>query len=265
MAFADFAKRAEKLLSDRSPAILTAIGVTGTLTAVYLTGKATFKAAEILGNAEMARSIEGATEDWVNDQTEPLDLKEKAELVWKLYIPAATTVVMTIACIIAANRIGTRQTAAMAAAYSTAERLAKEYKAKVVETVGAKKEQKINDDLNQDRVNRYPVDRQTLIIAGGGDTRCFDVASKRLFTSDLETIRSVVNDLNAQMINDYYLTLNDFYQAVGLEPVLLGEKAGWNTGKLIELKYSAVLMDDGVPCLAIEFATEPVGDFDKYF
>ena len=41
-------KQAEKFASDNSPAILTALGLTGVLTTAYLSGKASFNAYDIL-------------------------------------------------------------------------------------------------------------------------------------------------------------------------------------------------------------------------
>ncbi len=87
MTFHELVKKSEKPITDNSPAILTAIGVTGTLTTAYLTGKATFKAAEIL-QAEF-------------EEYRPCTTKEKAQFVWKLYIPAARRVPIRLAVTIA--------------------------------------------------------------------------------------------------------------------------------------------------------------------
>ncbi len=69
MTFHEFAKRTEKLVADNSPAILTAWGVTGTLTTAYLTGKASFRAADLLAKDERRRGF--------IDQSGELEIKEK--------------------------------------------------------------------------------------------------------------------------------------------------------------------------------------------
>src|ERR1700712_2735448 len=94
----ELARQAKKAISDNSPAILTALGVTGTLTVAYLTSKATFKAAEIIAAEVTLREDEGDT---------PLDTWDKVDLVWKQYIPAAGIAAMTVAAIVGANHIST--------------------------------------------------------------------------------------------------------------------------------------------------------------
>lgn len=54
MDFGFLAKRAEKLVADNSPAILSAVGATGVAITAFLVGKATFRAAKILSDEEAA-------------------------------------------------------------------------------------------------------------------------------------------------------------------------------------------------------------------
>lgn len=105
----------EKFVVDNSPAILTGIGVVGTISTAFLTGRAAFKAAQIL-----------ETEHWrnaQNPQSRPLTQREELELVWEEFIPPVIVGIITIAAIIGSNRIGSRRTAALAAAYSISEKV----------------------------------------------------------------------------------------------------------------------------------------------
>jgi hypothetical protein len=144
----ELAKQVKQAIADNSPAILTALGVTGTLTVAYLTGKATFKAAEILSEETTRRKI---------DDDPELDGWDKVDLVWKQYVPAAGIAAMTIAAIISANHISTRRVAAFASAYSFAEKGFAQYKDKVLEKVGEKKEQDIRDEVAKQRLDRKSV------------------------------------------------------------------------------------------------------------
>src|SRR5690349_16488674 len=149
-------KRAEKLAIDNSPALLTAIGVAGTLSTAYLVGKASFKAAALIEQEQARLNL--------FEKSHPLENKEKLQLVWKEYAPAIATGALTISCIIGANRIGSKRAAAMAAAYSLSEKAYAEYRDKVVEKIGEKKEQAARDELAQDRVNANPVSTNNVII-----------------------------------------------------------------------------------------------------
>jgi len=258
MDFGALAKRAGKIARDNSPAILTAIGVTGVVTTAYLTGKATFKAAEILREAEEIRKTEFGGPGF-EPGDEELMWNDKFELVWKLYIPAAGSAVMTASAIIFANRIGNRRVAALISAYNISEKAFEEYRDKVLEKMGPKREQTVKDEIAQDRVTKNPVSKsQLVVIQNGGATLCMDLHSGRYFNSDMETIRKAVNDLNAQVINESYASLTDFWDRLGLPRTAESDEIGWSTDRLLEVDYSATLDEHGKPCMTIGFRASPI-------
>jgi hypothetical protein len=250
------AKRFGKVAADNSPAILTGLGVTGTLTAVFLTGKATFKAAEIISEAEANREYEGEPD---------LELKDKVELVWKYYVPAAGTTLLAIACMVAANHVGVRRAAALASAYNIAQRGFDEYKDKVVEKLGEQKEQKLRDELAQDRVTKNPPSKSTMIVTGTGEHLCKDEWSGRYFECEIETIKAAVNDINFQIIHQDYASLSDFYDLLQLPHTSQSDEMGWNNEKKLEVDYSYTSDDKGRPCLAFSFNVVPVRGYCHYF
>lgn len=242
-------KRLEKTVADNSPAILTGMAVVGTLTTAYLTGKATFKAADII-------RIENLHRD--DRHEDDLGVKDASLLVWKLYIPAVTSAAFTCTAIICANRIGTRRATALAAAYSISERAFDEYKEKVVEKLGQGREREIHEKLAQERAEKAK--NTEVIITGTGEVLCYDTITGRLFKSDMEKLRKAQNDLNEQLINNVYASLGDFYNLIGLPATPYSEEVGWNTDKLLEITFSSVLID-GVPCIALEYSVSPVRDY----
>ena len=254
MAFSDFARRAGKLAADNSPAILTAIGVTGTLTTAYLTGKATFKAAEVIAENE---------HEFGNGLSFQMGSRDKVELVWKLYIPAASTAVLTVGAIVFANRIGTRRAAALAAAYSISERAIEEYKAKVVERMGVTKEQAVRDEIAQDRVKRNPVSRE-VIVTGKGEVLFYESFTGRYFTSTIQAMDSAVNEINAQIISDNYAALTDFYYKIGLAKTSMSDEVGWSAPTLLKVQYSTTIAEDERPCIVIDFEAGPIRDYDRF-
>jgi hypothetical protein len=249
MVFEELTKRLGKFTADNSPAILTGIAVAGTITTAYLTGKASVKAAEILRDEAIRWDV----------PTRELKPKYVVEAVWKLYIPAVSSAALTVACIVGANQIGTRRATAMAAAYSLTERAYAEYKDKVVEKIGSNKERALRDEIQQDRVNNYPASRE--IIVSGLDVLCYDKFTGRYFSSDMETLKKAQNDTNYQVNNEYYASLTDFYNRIGLRPTGMSDEVGWNSDRLLELSFSSVISEDGRPCLAFEFVVVPVRGF----
>lgn len=258
MPISDVAKNIEKFALNNSPAILTSIAVTGTLTTAVLAGKASFKAAALIAEAESELVPVG---EEAIDRRGPLENKEKFELVWTLYIPTVGACLTTVMSIIAVNQIGSRRTAAMAAAYSVTEKAFGEYREKVVTKLGEKKEQAVRDEIAQDRVDANPPTPQQLIMVGDTEVLCYDQFSGRYFNSTMETIKQGQNDINFQIINEGYASLNDFYEAIGLEHLNVGDEFGWSTEKRLEVKISTVLSKDSRPCIAVDYYTSPFKDY----
>jgi hypothetical protein len=219
---------------------MTAIAVGGTLTTAFLASKASFKAAELIHEEESSQGY-----DLPNGR---LDTREKAELVWKLYIPAAGTAVLTVTAIIMSHHISSRRAAAMAAAFSISEKAFVEYREKVIDKMGEKKEQSVRDEIAQDRLNRNPVGQQ-LVIVGSGDVLCYDAYIDRYFTSNMETLRKAQNDINFQVLNDHYASLSDFYDLLGLPHAQVSENVGWNLDKEFE-RYDMKTVEVTLPEVA---------------
>ena len=252
------ASKAEKIVTDNSPLILTSLGVAGTITTAVLTGKASFKAAELIHD----NTLEKKANTPPGERTF-ITYKENVQLTWTLYIPAVATGVMTISTIVLANQIGTRRTAAMAAAYTITDRAFTEYKEKVVEKIGENKEREVRDEIAQDRVNRGSGSQEIVVITDTNKVMCHDAYSNQFFMSDMETIRKAENTINQQILHSDYATVSDLYSYIdadGLEPTSISGDMGWNTDKFLEISYSTTMYKDKTPCISIDFATVPVRD-----
>lgn len=245
------ARKAGKVAAENSPTVLTAIGVTGTLATAYLTGKATIKAKQIL-------------DDWDSDLSQampehnpPMTSQEKVKYVWKEFVPAAGVAVVTIACIVAANRIGARRVAALATAYTIAEKAAHQYADKVVETIGKKKDENIRAAVAQDELDRHPISRETVFVEGGGSDLFRDSWSGRYFNSTKVALEKAAVEINRQLNNDYSATLSDFYDLVGLDRTQESDDIGWNSDCHLELEFNWASTADDRPCGVIRFRTVP--------
>lgn len=249
----------KKAAVDNSPLILTGVAVTGVVTTSVLAVKATFKAADTL-QVEYAVLL---AEVGSVDRMAPLTNRYKVELVWKHYIPAALTGVVTIACIVGANTINTKRNAALVSLYSITETALKEYKDKVVETIGDAKEKQIGDAVAADRIDRNPVGVNEVFITGSGDQLCYDDLSGRYFRSDIEAIRKAQNDINVMVINEMCASQNEFYNMIGLSDSAFGEEVGWTTDNLLDIHFTSHIAE-GKPCLALNYTTSPVRNFHKF-
>lgn len=239
-----------------SPEILTGVGIAGMVTTTILAVRATPKALLILEEERVYREE--------NEET-PITKLDTVKLTWKYYIPAAVTGVTSIACLIGASSVNARRNAALATAYNISRTALNEYKSKVVETIGEKKEQSIRENINQDRINNNPVSTNEVYITSNGENLCYDALSGRYFKSSIDKIDKAVNALNKDMISTMYVSLSEFYDAIGLEHTKNSDYLGWNINQegLIDISYGAQVADNGQPCIVVDYMVGPRYEFDK--
>ena len=239
-----------------SPEILTGIGIAGMITTTVLAVRATPKALQLI---EQAGYEKGSDENPTMDmEFTSLTTVETIKVVWKCYIPSAVVGITSILCLIGASSVNVRRNAALATAYTLSETAMREYRDKVVKTIGEKKERSVRDAIAKDKIEQNPVTNSEVIITDKGDTLCFDMLSGRYFKSDIEKLRKGINELNRLMLSDGYVSLNDFYYEIGLENIKIGDTIGWNYDKgLVDIDFSSHLAADGTPCLAINFSIAP--------
>lgn len=249
-----FLKNSQKFLLDNSPAILTAIGVVGTVTTAVLSARAAVQATEIIREARHDASL-------MNRQ-EP-DLRERAALTWDVWLPPVLSGGLTVGATIGSNYVSSRRITALAAAYAIAERAFDEYRDKVKERIGDRRERSIRDDIAQDRVDRNPVSASHVHVTGNGDVLCYDAYTGRYFYSTMEDLRRAQNDINYSVINHSYASLTDFYGLIGLDQTKFSDEIGWNVDNLLEIQFSTTLSDDGRPCMVVDFRTAPVRYFNR--
>ncbi len=245
-------------ISKHSPEILTGIGIAGMVATTVMAVKATPKALTLI-EAERDRR-----EEAVNDGIDPMTKTEIVKTAWKCYIPATVTGVMSIACLIGASSVNAKRNAALVAAYTLSDSALKEYRDKVVETIGEKKEHVIRDKVAEDRVKSNPVGANEIIVTKNGNTKCYDILSGRYFTSDMNKIKDAEIEINRLIITDMYASLNEFYDQIGLSNIPLGDQLGWkiDDGKL-EIYFSSVLDAEGEPCLSIDYNVAPKYGFSS--
>lgn len=247
-----------RAITKNSPTILTALGAAGVVATVILAIKATPKALEVLEMEDRFRE-----EEWKNnrDSGDPRTTLETIELTWKLYIPTATMGLTTIACIIGANHISMRRNAALASLFTITETALKEYQAKVVEQIGEKKAEKIQSEIAQDHLDNNQTTQQSIIITGGGDYLVFDQFSSRYFRTNIDKVQRAANTYNQKLLREGWLSINYFYDELGLEEVELYQEYGWIAERgLLDIKtYSKVATIEGKqePCMVIDYHVTP--------
>lgn len=254
----NFARNVKLSLSKHSPEILIGLGITGMITTTVLAVKGTPKALALIEEKKEELNVEKLT---------PV---ETVKTTWKCYVPAVITGAVSVACFVGSHSVSARRSAAWATAYKLSESAFSDYREKVVETIGEKKERTVKDKVSEKQIQEHPKSNTEVVVTGKGKTLCFDPLSSRYFYSDLEKIKRAANklnyDINTAAFMNEGVTLNDFYEEIGLPGTMTGDGLGWNlnTG-LIDIYPSAQLVEgdeehEGEPCLVLNFNNPPKYD-----
>lgn len=249
-----FVQDTKLALTKHTPDILVGAGIAGMLTTTVLAVAATPKALRLIEEKKKEEDVD------------KLPAMEVVKTTWKCYIPAAIMATVSTTCIVGASAKYMKRNTALAAAYKLSETALAEYREKVVETIGEKKERAIRDDIDKDRIEKNPVSKNEVIITEKGKTLCYDHLSGRYFHSDIDLIRRAANKLTREMAIGIgnYVSLNDFYDEIDLDHIPLGDELGWTIEKgIIDPEFSSHITDDGRPCLVLGFVTPPVRDFSR--
>lgn len=240
--------KTKSAISKHSPEILTSIGIASMITSTVLAVKATPKAVAIIQNEKKKK--------------EKLTVLDIVKCSWKEYIPTISCGIGGIVCIVSGCKINNKRSAALATAYAISEKTLRTYRDKVIETIGEKKEKNIRQSIQQDEIDKNPPIESKIILTQKGTTLIKDEYSGRYFRSDLDAIRKASNELNRQMLHNNYISLNQWYNSIGLEIVKDGYHLGWNIDNgLIELDFGTCLVGDE-PCITMDYSRAPKPNYD---
>lgn len=238
--------------SKHGPEILTGIGIAGMITTTVLAVKATPKALQLI------------QEEKYDLDVDKLTVAETVKAAWKPYIPAIVTGTVSTACLIGASSVNLRRNAALATAYKLSETAFNEYKEKVVETIGEKKEEIVKDKVAKAKMEKDPVSKSEIIVTGTGDHLCYDSISGRYFKSNTNKIKSAVNELNERMFNEMYISLSELYDELNLDHTAVSDDLGWNIENgIIKIDFSYQPADDDTPCLVLNYNVAPKYDYNR--
>lgn len=241
--------KAYRSLKDKSPEIFSVGAIAGVITTATLSVKC-YKNA----TSTMKRHGKVSSE---TDNTQSTTRLEYIKLTWKDYAPAVASSALTIFAIVASNRLARRKQVALTLAYTAAQKALSEFVEQTDTQFGPNKVEKIRDAIAADHIKHN--DAHSSVVLQDQESLCFDGWSGRYFAAKLETVKKAQNDLNYLLISGYdtFITLNQFYEMIGLDYVSQGDALGWDLDSRIELIFSAQLTDDGRPAIHISFKDAP--------
>lgn len=239
-------------LSKRSPLIMTALGIAGSIGAVATAFKVAPKAADVL------KQVKENNPDLSKGRLLWEETKAVAPLVWPTVVMEATS----IGCALCSYKINTKRLSTLAAAYALSESRFSDYQNQVIKQIGKTKEQKVRDAVDAEHVQERPLGKNNEVVLLPNETLCYDSLSGRYFKSDMESLKRIENALNQRLQTEMYISLNEFYYELQIPEIELGDELGWNIREsLIHLDFSSTVAENGQPVLVVNYRVAPRYNF----
>lgn len=256
-------------INDNTTTVMTGIGIGGFLAASYFVGKGVLNADRRLREAkEKDPEVEISTGEIVKVYTISL-------------LPAIILIVGSTAIIITANALEVKDKTALGALVVAGEQKFKDYKNKMKEELGEKKEKEFSSEIQAKQVREVDSRTINVVSTGKGDTLFYDEQTGTYFESSIPAVRSAVNLLNSELLEraqrmncgldvdtNVYVTLNDFRGFLGLEPIKFGDYIGYGLqeGGLFDVEepFTVVETQDGRRCILLQYEMYSIADKDRY-
>lgn len=252
MNFMNVLKSITAATKKRSPELLIGMGIGGMIAAI-VTG--------IRATDEMNKDIEK-----VKEETKEMPKKERQKEVVKTVVkhqwPTAVIFMMSLLAIVSADNIHYKRNAAMAVMVQASEVATQEYRNVVREVAGEEKAKEVQR-VYEERMRQEPHHEAptNVHIITGDEYWIFDEFTNTMFRSDAVVVNAAVNECNRRILEEMYISLEEFYEEIGIKSAKVNTSVGWNNNiGHIKIKWGASLIE-GRPCATIEYINKPKEGF----
>lgn len=245
------ANQSKLFLSRNASTILTILGGVGVIGTAVLAATATPKALVLVEEAK-------------EEKGEELTKWEVVKAAAPVYIPAVAAGAGTLMCVFGANMLNKRHQAAVTSAYALINEAHNQYKNKLKELYGEEAHNNIVNALAVEKAEEVRVYGQSVatlcdlsVEDGTSEPRLFyDEYANRCFESTIERVMNAEYHINRNLVLRGYVTLNEFYEFLGLEPTEYGSTVGWGIDDetyWIDFNHGKALVDnDTLEVITIE-------------
>lgn len=227
-----------------SPEILTTVGIVGVVTASVLGAKATLKIEPVVDqvNTDIAKAKKLVLDEDLSQH----DFTKYATATYtrgaldltKIYGPALSLGLGSIACILAAHGIMKRRNVALVAAYNVLEKGFGEYRKRVIEELGEEKDRDfrlgIRETIEKDEKGKDIVVAHIDPNGLSPYAKFFDEFSTQYSNNaerNLLVIKHAQQFANDLLYANGHVFLNEVYDSLGIERTEAGAVVGWILGE----------------------------------
>lgn len=229
--------------------ILSVVSSLGVVSTAVLSGMAMYEAVKTI------------------EKREAKSKKEKIKVVAPIYVPTVLSGISTIACIVSANMFNKLQQASMASAYALLSSSYKEYRNKLKELHGDEADLEVISNIASEKFPEGKIQEGLALF--------YDQYSKRYFTMSMEDVVFAIYNLNRQFAFHSLITINEFYEFLGIEGIEGGDIIGWSWHQMgddglipwIDVYITRAVTCDEKEYYILDFDFDPIRDYkeDYYF
>lgn len=270
-----FMTKALTIASNHVTEISVTIGITGFVGTIFGTVAATKKAEAKVAEVQESRKrcfLDENTNKWVTGDPEPMTKADVIKIKAPYYIPVAIGAVASAGCIIFGTRQSLVKNAALTTALTVSDQAFRDYKKaaeeQIKEMTSVDKvddvKQKIQDKAAKKTIKAAEAKSPAPVAISGADGKllCYERYSGRYFYSTMEDIKKACNNLNRNMRDENYISLNEFYYEVGLDETALGHELGWHIDRgYLDPIFGSTLTADDRLAMTVDFEVPPRTDF----
>lgn len=243
-----------------SAALYTAVGVSSGLGAIISGIAVTPENTRRLDNERDERARIGAPE---------MTFWEKARMIGPSYIPCVLLFGTSATCFILNTLREERKIATLAGLYSMSEKSFEEYRDKVKDMFGERKESKVRDEVAADHAKNASNRAQMVVMTGHGTYPVLIDKANILMYSSIQRISEVKADIVKELNGCMYMSLEEVLGKLDApmrkydtgEYIINFSEIGWNVEDDFDFFYTYAGGDNGEPTLVLNWSVPPHEDF----
>lgn len=259
--FLKMVERSKLNLRHASPTVLTILSIAGVIGTAILASKATLEYKKYLDDIDKPHRRE---EGIIPNPT----AKEKAIYAAKTYAPTIAVGAATILSCAGANYLNTKRIAGLTAGYAMLAKGYKDFEKKATELIGEGNVAAIKRAITIDSAKEKKIEKPTN-TNNGEILTYYEEFQDYFFELEKSTVIEAEYAVNRRMAEQGYVSLNTFYEYLGLRPIDIGDEIGWSYGvgadylgySWIDFKHQIFEIDDGFEAIQIEYPYPPEPGF----
>lgn len=245
------AKAGKLVVAAHRPEILFGTSIVTTVSAVVAAAVGGYK------SGQQVLKAEHPSYDWDEGTDVKLDVKEKIQLTWLNYLPAAGLTAGALGSTTGLHIVHVKEKKAIAAAALMAVEEVREQAQDYINDIAKAVDDKVEDPDLKKEINKATAENYHARMVDADQLYLVkDEYTGRTFYSTENKIQNALNEVNG-LLNTRDVELNSFYVWAGVPEIQDGDEFGWNNRDFVTVAWEDAHLEDGRPVRAFTFRPRP--------